>query len=275
MRRMGLLWGAVFGFGLGACSNDAEPTFESAVYDEDAVPAVLSEVQCEAQMGCDCLTVAGPVGEDPEAHTLAQCKEHRRLELEFWQKGAKFHGLTYDATCLARRLEAMDALGCGDATSWSAIQSSGSCADRCRVYHGDLAIGDDCDLTEGVDRCGQGSFCEWTWDPSLGESTGTCRPSCVDDGASCVFATCAPGSQCVESVCEPVPKVGDACPTYSCIGGVCNPETFVCQPFLSPGDDCSENPNLCNYGCVDGICQDGGSPHVCNWDFREPHGSYY
>lgn len=275
MRCTAIPLGAVLSLVFVACANDEEPLFEdTAIYDEEVVPAALADAQCEAQLGCDCLTVAGPVGADPEAHTMHQCKENRRLELEFWQKGAKFHGLTYDPTCLARRIEDLNQLGCGDQGTWSVIQADGSCADRCRVYHGDLAEGADCDLTDGVDHCGQGLFCDWSWDSSLSEYSGTCRPSCVADGESCSFAGCGPGSQCLEWTCEPMPRVGDPCPEYWCIDGLCNPDTLVCEPLLQPGDDCTGNPGACSWGCVDGVCQQG-SPFVCTWDFRQPYGQYY
>ncbi len=275
MRRMGITWALALVSAFAACADDDTPIFEAdPIYDEEAVPAALSTAQCEAQMACECLTPAGPVGEDPEAYALEQCKEHRRLELEFWQKGARHHGLTYDPTCLARRVEAMDELGCADHAAWSVIEASGTCADRCRIYHGDLAEGADCELTEGVDHCGQGLFCDWSWDETISDYTGTCKPSCVADGESCLFAGCGPGSHCVEWVCQPMPSVGDACPDYWCLGGICNPDTLVCEAYLSPGDDCASKPGFCNWGCLDGVCQ-AGPAFVCGWDFRQPYGQYY
>ena len=177
---MGIGWGALIVMGFAACGNGDEPAFDedNVILDEDAIPATLADVQCEAQMACDCLTAAGPVGSDPEAYALAQCKEHRRLELEFWQTGAHYYGLTYDALCLARRLDAMKEVGCGDYTVWGGVQSDATCADRCRIYHGNIPAGSECDLEEGVDHCGQGLFCDWGWDETIDDYSGTCKAAC-------------------------------------------------------------------------------------------------
>jgi len=277
MRRMGIGWAGLLVVGMSACATDDAPTFDGSgtiVIDEDTLPEALSQAQCEAQMDCDCLTVAGPVGEDPVAHTMATCLDHRRSEIEFWQKGAHFYELTFDPTCLARRLADLREVGCGDQFAWSAIRAGGSCADRCRIYHGDIAAGQACDLSEGVDRCGQGLFCDWSWDETISDYSGTCKQTCVPDGASCLHAGCAPGSQCIDWVCEPAPHVGDACPDYWCLDGYCNPGTLVCEAPLSPGESCVGNPGACTWGCINGVCAEG-SAYVCGWDFREPYGYPY
>jgi hypothetical protein len=272
---MGIGWAAWLLLGFAACGTDEVPSFdETVILDESELPSALSEAQCEAQMDCDCLTVAGPVGEDPAAHTLSQCKEHRRLEIEFWQKGAQYHGLTYDPACLARRLAAMNEIGCGGVAVWNGMQAETGCADRCRIYHGDLAEGADCDREDDVDRCGQGLFCDWGWDETTEEYAGTCKKACVDDGESCLFSSCAPSSQCIEWVCQPSPQVGDPCPEYWCLDGYCNPDILVCEPYQSPGDDCSIKPGGCPGGCANGVCLPS-IPTVCGWDFRQPYAQYY
>lgn len=276
MRRVRIAWLGWAVLGLMACGSDEAPTFEEgglpADIAEEDVPRVLAQAQCELQMECDCLTEAGPVGEDPAEYALEQCMDHRRLELEFWQKGAQFHELTFDATCLARRFDVMTQLGCGDQSSLFAMKTHGSCADACRIYHGDLPLGADCDLGEGVDRCDQGLFCDWSWDQTLQDYSGTCHRRCVGEGQSCDYnGRCATGLWCNENaICTPLPTVGQACPDYSCFDATCNPNTFTCEAIAEPGQACSVESATCYYGCVDGVCQ-AGPPQVCNWDFRETY----
>jgi hypothetical protein len=271
--RAGIGWlfvTALVGFACDSGGEDVrfgEPNAVMFIPESD-VPAVLAKAQCDAQMACECLTLTGPVGEDPEAYTRAQCIEHRELELAFWQEGAAYNDLVFDSACLARKLERLNDLGCGGFTEAALLDEGATCQDSCRVYHGDLKRGDPCVDFE-VDRCGQGLRCVYDYDYTTDQSNSTCQPSCVPEGANCEQAWCEPGTVCSQYFCTRAPQVGQACLDWACdVGAMCDPQTEICVALTPTGASCTDPDFGCPYGCIDGTC-DGGPPTVCYWDFRD------
>jgi len=252
-----------------ACnSTTVEDSNEGPAIEESALAQLVAEAQCDQQMSCDCYVEAGPVGEDPVEYTHDKCIENRVLELTYWQGLLRGHGLRYDSDCAARKLASAQSWGCGDAVEVAAIEHD--CALRCRVYHGDVAQGGECDPE--VDDCSQGLTCRPSeYDPVTGIPEFRCVSTCVDNGALCSAGDCAPGLYCGNATdgnsrCLPMASEGESCAATPCGGAsYCN-DALVCAAVLENGATCDFTVP-CHWNCVDSVCEPGPA-QICSWDLR-------
>lgn len=252
-----------------ACGSTADVFGERPTIPESEMALRVAESLCDQRLACDCYPLSGPVGEDPEAATRAQCIESRRLEIEHWQTQMN-PSLVYDGACLEARLEAMQSWGCDDFNrAWS---SSGlGCEVGCRIYHGTRTRGEAC-ADDGGDDCAQGLMCRQEIDPTTYESLGhRCIDPCVDGWIPCGQTLCSSAEGCTGAGCVPLPEIGESCDQhYSCEWpAVCDTSDGapICAALGEDGAACAEVPG-CLGSCVDGLCAPGRA-HVCDWDPRD------
>lgn len=273
MRRTGWILMAALAAPLACGPSDVtidEPQLPEAELAEAELAVRFAEAMCEQRIACGCYDpLSGPVGEDPEAATRAQCVESRRLEIEHWQQ-EKVAGLRYDGACAQRQLHEMRSWGCADRGHLdlaAAAAGTSLCAEPCRIYTGTGARGASCD-----GGCGQGLRCIGRFDEQSWEYVYRCGDPCLDGGETCGTRVCGLDQVCrfSDATCQPLPAEGEPCPDYACAWpSTCVPDATDTWRCVAGGDDgaiCSEVP-FCIGTCVDGTCGPG-TPRVCAWDPR-------
>ena len=259
-----LSFGVLIPAACGTASELPEPALP-----EGELAQRFAEAICDRRLACDCYDpLTGPVGEDPETATRAQCVESRRLEIEHWQQQVVGH-LRYDGACALRRLEQLPSMGCldeGHLEAAALATDAQRCERPCSVYHGLGARGQSCDEGEG---CLQGLVCDGRYDPQSWEYRRICGDPCRDFGEPCGLRHCGAEERCdpVDETCRPLPGTGELC-DYACRApDHCGPDgqgSWRCGPAGENGAPCSEVPT-CLGTCVEGICAPGPA-RICDWD---------
>ena len=246
---------------------------------ESAWIDAVVEAECNQQMDCDCYVLAAPEGQDPTSYQLAQCKANRRAELENHVDQMKALGMHYDGGCVQTKLDALSRWGCADMGRAAVADGSyRSQANQCRVYYGEVAEGELCDISP-YDNCGWGLACtQVSYDTVNGyDYERRCqRVLSKSEGQACDDdSNCAVGLLCSQQqVCRPMAKVGDVCSDSRCApGGTCVYDASLptCQPLLADGESCDySGSSVCfGYCNIDQVCEPS-NPVVCSMDFRRP-----
>ncbi len=151
-------------------------------------------------------------------------------------------GLIYDPQCVSQIEARVQSQGCGEANT----AQSDLCGEFCAVFHGNVALGEDCKGHDAVvSDCAQGMTC----------LDGTCVQPCdalggLPEGALCrddvggQFDDCAPSLRCnsVSNRCAVLPMPGDACPSGECTADAwCNNQTGRCEALPGEGEACGDS----------------------------------
>lgn len=205
----------------------------------------LLTVLCEQTETCRC---AG--SEEQNACDVRRTTWDARLEF------GRAQGLIFDAECVESIETRVQARGCLDATTDDGVHL---CENFCAVFHGNIALGDECDGHDTVtSNCVQGTTC----------LDGRCVEPCdtlagLPEGALCrdevgeQFDDCADNLICDfdSRQCTTLPEVGELCTS----NGVCTRDAFcdwntqTCRAAAAIGERCDELSE-----CV--------SEAYCDWD---------
>lgn len=261
-----------------------ERSTADAVPEDDFVPAAAAEV-CDLQVQCGCA----------DAEPTEQCQGPLTQLFEMFLMPPADAGLTYDAECGGRVVEAYQEVGC-DAVG--ALDEASECA-PCKPYYGDKQrdqactsfdfIFDDCarglacvgevcvDPCEPAAQgeaclgrdCGAGLVCSISADPDSGDLTSECVPT-AGPGESCESLGCAEGLYCNASFeCAALPTLGEPC-EYDCAEGswcdtsAAEPADHVCRAPKGEGEPCTADGECTSDECDGdaGTCV-AATPLVC------------
>jgi hypothetical protein len=188
---------ALLGLSTAGCKDEPR-TIPANKYPEE-----LASSYCKAVYGCACESY-------PYAN-LNECFAELVTAYAVLNNDAYSAGLTYDGSCPAQEVDAVDAMGCKS----SGLESPTSvCLPPCHGWHGSTGIGGLCEVIA----------------------------SSVELGIA--FTNCAQGLSCMGVCVDPcqiggtLPGLGQPCPGSVCTAGaMCDPETMICvveQPYRGP-----------------------------------------
>lgn len=233
---------------IAGCQRDA-PIFE-----RDASRTV-AEHYCAELFACQCLDPAGFASEEGCVATLSADLLGTQLE-------AVADGLTYDASCIDARVDAIAALGC----SRDPAQLE-TCAD-CFAYHGIVPEDAPCTRHGEFSDCDQGLVCV-TREGFDGQPVDVCAPACQREGEGepCAFAgpgflalrDCDDGLVCdvgASGRCVPLPGAGLPCAQEI----LCSADAWcdasadppICAARKPNGDACANDVECTSTWCDGG-----------------------
>jgi hypothetical protein len=256
---------------------DAMPIAEADARD------ALVEALCRHRGDCAC-----PIQteEGASVDTTAACESTFGAVVDAYFEAAGTLLLTYDDVCVGEIVRDLDWQACAPPGDDRAT----TCAQRCAPVFGVQDVGEPCVELARVEplhsalplsNCAQGLECRW-------DVCVEALPFCegAHEGQSCEVngnPPCAENLNCAfdegQFMCEAFGRLGDPCDFWPCNEGVCDPNSFVCEPPPTLGQACTTScepgDSYCNASgacaallpdgerctghpdCVSGYCPDG------------------